>query len=626
MQARKLRNDFELAVTIKTWKKHVVIWLFCIGLVAVVTMHAYQWATNKAYEQIEDFAAGQLDLYAAALENELGKHAYLACLLAGDPDIAQLIQAAPSRQLQNKASNKLIKTSVTSGILGAWLLDANARVLASSDAASPFGKKFLSLGVAQRALQGQESRGVQGDVQSGSPEYLFACPVFHAEKSVGAVVIAVSLAPMEATWTGLALRSESDKPVVVDALGAIVLSSVAAWKSQTAEQLLPNRLGVVGLGVSKGNQQDASYWTISPARAGALSVRAMVRVDDQAQAYPAVVHRRTLPRFGWHLLVFSHAAAVDRDAQLIAGVTAAVCTAALLLYLVWHQRRRVIEQKLLTRQALQQANDQLERTVLQRTEELHQSNAELQHEITVRLRAESVLREAQDELIQASKMALLGQMSASISHEVGQPLTAMRALAANAKLLLMQGRHEDVLGNLSNMIELVERMGRITTQLKSFARKGSPSQTQVHLTVAVHNAVELLRGRWQETNVQLRVDVPEPLWVVCDGNRLEQVLINLMVNAIDAMQNAQTKNLTVMACTQKDRVKVSIHDTGSGIAAEQREHLFEPFFTTKSTGLGLGLVISASIIHEFGGELVAIDVPQGATFEFDLPLLNRPIP
>ena len=616
----------------KTWTKYLVVWLFCIGLVAVATVHAYQWATKKAYEQMEDSAAGQLDLYATALENELGKHAYLACLLAGDRDIAQLVRVASNRQLIDQASSKLIKTSVTSGILGAWLLDANARVLASSDAASAIRKNFSSIGVAQQALRGQESRGVLGYAQSGSPEYLFACPVFDAEKPVAAVVIAVSLAPMEATWTGLALRSESDKPVVVDALGAIVLSSVAAWKSQSAEQLLTHRIGVTSSGDGKSNskskshQQDASYWTILPTGVDALTVRAMVRVDDQSQAYAAVVHRRTLPRFGWHLLVFSHAAAVDRDAQLIAGVTAAVCTAAVLLCLVWQQRRRVIEQKLLTRQVLQQANDQLEQTVQQRTEELYQSNLELQHEITVRLRAEAVLRKAQDELIQASKMALLGQMSASISHEVGQPLTAMRALAANAKLLLVQGRHEDVLGNLSNMIELVERMGRITTQLKSFARKGSPPQTHVHLTVAVHNAVELLRGRWQETLVQVCVDVPEQLWVICDGNRLEQVLINLMVNAIDAMQNASTKNLTVMACTQKNRVRVSIHDTGSGIAAEQREHLFEPFFTTKSTGLGLGLVISASIIHEFGGELVAIDVPQGATFEFDLPLLNRPIP
>jgi two-component system C4-dicarboxylate transport sensor histidine kinase DctB len=281
-----------------------------------------------------------------------------------------------------------------------------------------------------------------------------------------------------------------------------------------------------------------------------------------------------------------------RDARAAAWGAGAIVAAASLLMVVVLQRRRVISQKLAARAALQRAHDELEIKVQQRTAEL----------------------------VQAGKLALLGQLSAGISHELGQPLTALRALADNGRLLLERGRTEQVVENLRSIAGLSERMGRITAQLKAFVRKAPTTIGPVRLVDAVTDAQQLLATRLHAEQVELRVEVPPALHVLCDAYRLEQVLANLMVNAADAMRSSATKQLTIRAALTGERVVVSVVDSGPGIAPPLRERLFEPFFTTKppGEGLGLGLVISAHIVEEFGGVLRAVDVPSGAVFEFDL--------
>jgi two-component system C4-dicarboxylate transport sensor histidine kinase DctB len=121
--------------------------------------------------------------------------------------------------------------------------------------------------------------------------------------------------------------------------------------------------------------------------------------------------------------------------------------------------------------------------------------------------------------------------------------------------------------------------------------------------------------------------VPPALHALCDGYRLEQVLVNLMANAADAMRNSSEKTLTIDAEAAADRVRVRVIDSGPGIPRAVAEHLFEPFFTTKppGEGLGLGLVISSHIVQEFGGVLRSLDVASGAVFEFDIALVDEPL-
>lgn len=611
--------------------KKTVLWLCSICLVAAAVWQAFHWARLQGYERMDDSAAAALDLYASAIENELGKHAYLACLLATDADMAQLLASSGQLAVRGKVAGQLARISVASGILGTWLINPQAQVVAASDSYRSDTQYALLLShhsAIEQALRGREARGFVRHPATAAPEYFFACPVYQAAAVVGAVVVAVSLEPMEATWVGLASRHESDKPVVADAMHTIILSSVPAWRLQSIQPLLL-RLPDTSAGTSPQASQQALlssdapvYWNAIQSNTSQAAVHATVRTAMDSADYAAVVYQRDIPRFGWRLLVYSNAAEVDSNAQLAAWGTGAVAVVALLLGLVWQQRRRVVTQKLATRQALQQGYDQLEIVVRERTQELQNTNHELTREIAVRRKAEAVLREAQNELVQAGKMAALGQMSASISHEVGQPLTAMRALAGNARLLLDRGQRQAALDNLSAITDLVDRMGRITTQLKSFARKSNAADGQVHLADSVRNACALLGSRIRDEAVQLSLDIPERLYARCDSNRLEQVLINLMANGMDAMQNQTPKTLEVRAWSVAGKVHVRISDTGGGIPAALREHLFEPYFTTKSFGLGLGLVISANIVSEFGGSLQVVDSAQGASFEFAMTQLD----
>jgi two-component system C4-dicarboxylate transport sensor histidine kinase DctB len=272
------------------------------------------------------------------------------------------------------------------------------------------------------------------------------------------------------------------------------------------------------------------------------------------------------------------------------------------------------------RAALQRAHDELEAKVLQRTAQVEASNVSLRHEVLERQHAEQVLRQAQEELVQAGKLALLGQLSAGISHELGQPLTALRALAQNGCLLLERDRPLQARDNFKEILGLAERMGRITSQLKSVARKAPPEVRSLPIVGAIDNARQILAARLSAEGIALVTEIPPGLAVRCDTYRLEQVLVNLMANAMDAMRTTETRLLTIATAASADRAVVRVSDSGPGIPLELNEHLFEPFFTTKAPGegLGLGLVISSQIVREFGGTLRAVPSTSGAVFEFDV--------
>ncbi|WP_186830713.1 sensor histidine kinase [Mitsuaria sp. TWR114] len=224
---------------------------------------------------------------------------------------------------------------------------------------------------------------------------------------------------------------------------------------------------------------------------------------------------------------------------------------------------------------------------------------------------------------------MLGQMSAGLSHEVNQPLTALRALARNSQRLLEAGRLQAVADNLQTMDDMVERMGQITRQLKSFARKAEPARTAVSLLACVNNARLLLEHRTRALDLAVEVDVPPGLRVSAESNRLEQVLVNLLGNGIDAIasepppdgpEDPRRLRVAAVPADEGRRVLVQVQDSGPGLSEALLPRLFEPFFTTKPAGegLGLGLVISSKIVHEFGGALRAHRLDQGMIFEFDL--------
>ncbi|MFC3665409.1 sensor histidine kinase [Modicisalibacter luteus] len=265
-------------------------------------------------------------------------------------------------------------------------------------------------------------------------------------------------------------------------------------------------------------------------------------------------------------------------------------------------------------QALARARDQLEQRVEERTRDLLDSNRRLSGEIDERRRAEAELRQAQDELIQAAKLAVLGQMAAGINHELNQPLAAIRAYAENARVFLDRGRTEAASGNLAQIVELTARMAEISAQLKQFSRKSGDSLTAVSAQASFGYALRLYRSRLTDACVAVTQDWPmEDIWVHADLVRLEQVLVNLIGNALQAMSETSSPRLDLSIVQENGWVRLGVRDHGPGIAEEHLGRVFEPFFTTKATGkgLGLGLSISARIVDDLGGHLEATNAADG---------------
>jgi len=274
-------------------------------------------------------------------------------------------------------------------------------------------------------------------------------------------------------------------------------------------------------------------------------------------------------------------------------------------------------------QALARARDQLEQRVAERTHDLLDSNRRLSAEIDERRRAETDLRQTQDELIQAAKLAVLGQMAAGINHELNQPLAAIRAYAENASAFIARGRQDAADANLQQIVELTARMAEISAQLKQFSRKSGDSLAAVSVQAGFGYALRLYRARLLDGNVTVVRDWPaDDVWVHADPVRLEQVLVNLIGNALQAMADTTDPRLGLSIVRAAGRVRIGVHDSGPGIDEAHLGRVFEPFFTTKPTGkgLGLGLSISARIIEDLGGRLEACNAAEGgARFTIDLP-------
>ncbi|MCJ0763514.1 sensor histidine kinase [Variovorax terrae] len=571
----------------RRWRA-LAYWGIALSLLCGIALAAFaarEWSLRQAFDRLDDTALRQLELYASVLEHELAKQDDLPGLLDVDGDIEALLLQPASRSLGMAASRRLTRFTVRSGMVSTEVVDMAGHILAASDWYEPatrLGATALASPCVRDTLSGGETRHFAAGI-TGAPEVCLGRVVERAGRKLGAVLIRMSLAPTEATWVDAAFRDDSERPFVTDEHDQIILSAAPPWKGRTLAQVtqLERRLPH-----------------------GALLVRLSGAPSHTADLF--LLHQRPLTRLGWRLHVLASTRQVWRDARTAAWGGGAAAASVGLLLVVVAQRRRVLAQKLAAREALQRANDQLEQKVRQRTAELERT---------------------QQDLVQAGKLALLGQLSAGISHELGQPLTALRGLAGNARVLLERHRHGDVAVNLEDITQLVERMGRITAQLKAFVRKSPTPFGPVVLARAVENARQLVAARLAEEQVALLDLVPADLSVVCDGARLEQVLVNLLVNALDALRGAPVRRITVSAHAVDGRAVVQVADSGPGLDPRVRERLFEPFLTTKPAGegIGLGLVISQHIVHEVGGALRAAHSEVGATFEFDLPLAEEPV-
>jgi len=605
------------------WRR-VAPFVALLALAALVTgagWLGYRYTFDTALARQAERGQVQMRLYAQALESELARYDYVPSLLSLDARIDALLRDPRSPERVAQANAYLAALNGRAGTRVVYVLDAKGRVLATSNYQRP--DSFLGEDLSFRpnfrsAIEGQLGRfyGV-GTTRSESGYYLSA-PLGDRDRPVGVAVVKIGLEPLENRWQG-----NDSQMLLADENGVVILASDPSWKLAVLRPLSDEQRARLdrNLQYNRAPLPQLALSLVRPLANGpAQGGDALVRLR---QGPPMLAQHLALPGTDWDLTLLtntSQARVAALNSAALAGVLAAF---VLLLAAAWNVRRRIASERQAARAALEAANSELERKVAERTADLSATNQQLQAEVAERIRTEAVLRQAQDGLLQAGKLAAVGQMSAGIAHELNQPLAALRTLSGNAEKFMARGDYQTAQGNLEKIVGLVERMGRITGALRSFARNPAAGQRHAaRLGEAVDNALFLLETRVAAIRPRIARDIEPHLAVACDPNRLEQVLVNLIGNALDAIKDRPDPQLSLHAYEAGGMVHLTVRDNGPGLSEAAFARLFEPFFTTKPAGegLGLGLTLSAGILNENGGSLTAINHPDGgACFTLALP-------
>jgi two-component system sensor histidine kinase AauS len=565
--------------------------------------------------------ARQLELHTRAVESELDKYTYLPSLLELEHSVSALL-SAPDRTDPSLVNAYLQGLQARSGSRAIFLMDLNGRVLASSnwhDADSFMGEDLTFRPYFKDAVQGRPGRYYGVGSTTGEAGYFLAQGLHQQGKIIGVAVVKVRLDALEARWQKARLEafvSDENGIIILSSDASRRLKSIAPLDAHSRERLARSRQYYLA--------PLSELQPLERERLGDSVERlTLARDDGEGHVRPARYLAQSLPITDtpWHMTLLSPLKDQQREA-IIQGVLAAVAFALLAIVLIArNERRKVIAARLAAREALQAANDLLEKRIAERTTDLRNSNDRLKGQIRERRHAEQTLRKAQDELVRAGKLAAIGQMSTSIAHELNQPLAALRTLSGNTVRFLERGQLEVASTNLRTINDLVDRMGRIIASLRAFARGGEHTGRAV-MSTAVAAALGVLEQRLAAHPVALEQRL-EAATVAIEQTRLEQILINLLGNALDALEGVTDPRICLQGQVEGEHYSLRVADNGPGIDSQARSHLFEPFFTTKpgEQGLGLGLTLSAQLAAAAGGQL-SLDpsAATGATFVLTLPL------
>jgi two-component system C4-dicarboxylate transport sensor histidine kinase DctB len=587
-----------------------VIWGVLAAVVIVfVLWFAGDWGQREAATALRARADSSAALDVAVLNSELEKQRSLPFILAHDPDVSATL-LTPNQATVTAMNRKL--TTLNSGVGSdvIYLLNRNATTIASSNWQEPtsfVGKNYsFRPYFVQAANTGQGEYFALGTVSLQSGLYI-SRRIEYDGALLGVIVVKVQFGNVEQVW----LDSDA-KVYVTDPRGIVLLSGIRTWRFQTESPLSATSIAAIHASNEFGE--------------AALTPLPILRTSEAfgddfvtlAGGKLFLAREQDVGSTQWQLHVLLPATVALDAGAYIARMTALGIVGPILflsaIMLYWRQRSITRTQEEL------EARAELERRVEARTEDLQSSNVRLLAEIDERQKVEANLQTARDELAQGNRLAMLGQISAGLAHEINQPVAAIRTYADNALAYLDRMEAEAVRLNLVTIAQLTELIGSITGELRGFSRKatGLIGPTLVRDVVACSLLMMGIKARQQA--VELTADEADPgLCVIANRARLAQVLVNLLQNALEAMHGYPGKKLHIGISVLEDEVQLIVADTGPGIPPAIMAALFTPFVTTKPRGVGLGLVISKNIVDEFGGRLDVVSEPnRGSCFTLSL--------
>ncbi len=553
-----------------------------ISLAVTVVWISNDWLTETYTETTRNRAELRIALYTGNLVSELQRNSVVPLLLSRDP----LLIGALNSDDYSQSTSRLISYREEIGAASLMLLDRDGRAVAATNR-ELLGSNHRQDPYFVEALRSSDTVFTTWRTEAGAYKFTYSRKIESAGELTGVILVEVDLHKFESSWAGI-----SDAVLVTNSEGEIILATAPRWRGKTEEQALAEMPAPTAI---ERALQFTAQWAALP--------------DDAYFLGDVVMRQETRVGFqGWRMISFTTYASVRERVNGILALE--IMGFAIILALGFYMISRRAQSR--------SVEFQME------SAELRQLNNALQREIAERQKAEKNLQVAEQTLAQSSKLAALGEMSAAVSHELNQPLAAMKTYLAGAMLLLRRNRGAEALSSFQRIDDLIERMGAITKQLKSYARKGGEAFEAIDIRQSVSVALSMMEPQLKRRHVRITRNIPrDPVVVMADRVRLEQVLINLLRNAIDATKSVEDPQVDILL-TGGEVATITVRDNGGGV--ENLEALFEPFYTTKSPGdgVGLGLAISSGIVNDFGGRLTARNGQDGgAVFEVELPISDE---
>lgn len=598
--------------------------LLMLALTVAALRLVERTAHREATATVAQRALTAAQFNVATLRRDLEKHRALPFVLAQDPDLKTALATADPQRLA-ALNGKLEALAAGTGASVIYAVDRRGLAVASSNWRGPdsfVGENYAFRPYYQGAMAGGAAEHFALGTISRRPGLYLSHRLDDAGgQPLGVVVVKVEFPGLEEDWAHLV------EPVfVTNSDGVVLLTSEPGWRFRSlvplgeaaAEQLrrslqfgdatfapLPIR-PLSAAGAAPAMQPPIKPPTQPPVSGD--EVRADVPGHPAGDSYLHVALPVPSTHWTFHLLAPSRAERTGIAARMQAQALVVLLLTYFAIAIAVYARRR------LRRHNAQQAAIRAELTarVQARTAELQAANDQLRAEMEERRQAELRLHAAQEELVQANKLTFLGQIAAGVAHEINQPVAAIRSYADNAGSYLERGEADGARSSLARICALTERIGAITGQLRAFARKGSGAREPTPVDEAIEGALLLLGPRLRTQTVALVRSGDQGLRVQGERLRLEQVLVNLLQNALDAVAGRDDGRIDIATHADHARVRIEIADNGPGIAPEIAQRLFTPFSTSKAEGMGLGLVISRDIVADFGGTLESRPASEGS--------------
>jgi two-component system C4-dicarboxylate transport sensor histidine kinase DctB len=563
-----------------------------------------------------------LSLAAEGLNGALRRFEALPGLIAERPVLTELLGDPSNAALLDRVNAEFLGTTEAVGASDIFMMDTSGLTIAASSylkELSFVGRNFRYRPYFTEALAGGLGRFFALGTTSGERGYFFAAPVRDADRIRGVLAVKFTVDTFEETW-----RDKTSEIVVEDTAGVIFMASRPEWHFRSFSPLTDEARERIA--VTRQYPLD-QVRTLGAEILPFGSEHRLVRLAQTGfDPEEFIVASQLIPEAGWKVSILTPTADARQQAIAAFALLMLVVAVVALLAAIILQRRAGLEERV---QAAQRMRTELERRVVERTSELAVANRQLTQEVDERRTAEDRLKRTQADLVQAGKLAALGHMAAALSHEFNQPLAAVKAFAVNATAYLDRNDVGTARDNIVHINQMADRMAAISSHLRNFARRPGERTGPVLLDRVVSDALAITEPKLRSAGAKTILKCPQrEIWVRAGHVRLQQVVVNLLSNALDATEGAPEPDVEIEIAEVGDRVRVSVRDHGPGIPAAHSETVFDPFFTTKDPGrgLGLGLSISYNIIRDFGGSLSAGNHPEGgAVFTVDLERVAPPV-